>query len=543
MEKGFVRAGIACAVVSLGLFSGVRDAAACGGCFHPSTEQGSSVITDHRMVLKVSQAETILWDQVRYSGSPSEFAWVLPVRAGARVELSRDEWIAALDASTLTTVRGPDVSCQQFIQPSNGGGGGSSTSSSSGGGYSAGGGGGGGGCGSSSSSSSVSYPDAGSSRRSPPPPEPPPSEGDDGGFAGNDEVQVVSQSVIGPYQAVTIHSTDGGGIGKWLTDNGFAIPDAVKPIVDAYTQGGFDFIALRLRPDASVRAMRPVRVITPGADITLPLRMVAAGVGAHVGLTLWVIGEGRYHTQNFPDAPLDWSSLRWNAGENRSNLKELTAAALTADDGRGWLTETSTTADVSTNYAYGPNPTLYNAFHSQCAYLPARTVPCDPSELTTPDTDAGAPDAGDDGGDAGDAGTTGCTKVVTGCDDFDDLDVATRGLHPTDIWVTRLRAYLPIGALSVDLRLEATPDQSSIDPLHQTTNFTDPSFDPCAAFKTTPPSNPPPPSSPPPAPPSSSSDDGCACRSAPIQEDAGTAFLILLGAVGARAVARRRERK
>src|SRR4051812_6953527 len=88
MDKTIVRAGAACAVLALGLISGVRDAAACGGCFHPSAEQGSSVITDHRMVLKVSTSETILWDQVSYAGSPSEFAWVLPVRAGAKVELS-----------------------------------------------------------------------------------------------------------------------------------------------------------------------------------------------------------------------------------------------------------------------------------------------------------------------------------------------------------------------------------------------------------------------------------------------------------------------
>ena len=78
----------------------VRDAEACGGCFHPEptvintgTETTSSVITDHRMVFKISQNETILWDQVRYTGRPDEFAWVLPVREGAKVELSRDEFI------------------------------------------------------------------------------------------------------------------------------------------------------------------------------------------------------------------------------------------------------------------------------------------------------------------------------------------------------------------------------------------------------------------------------------------------------------------
>jgi len=62
-----------------------------------------------------------------------------------------------------------------------------------------------------------------------------------------------------------------------------------------------------------VRAMRPVRVVTPGADPSLPLRMVAAGVGQSVGLTLYVLGEGRYQAQNFPNAIVDEKKLVWTS--------------------------------------------------------------------------------------------------------------------------------------------------------------------------------------------------------------------------------------
>ena len=84
--RGFLyAAAVVCATVAM-----PTDADACGGCFHPVAESGVSVVTDHRMVFKLSKTETVLWDQVRYSGDPEEFAWVLPVRGGARVELSRD---------------------------------------------------------------------------------------------------------------------------------------------------------------------------------------------------------------------------------------------------------------------------------------------------------------------------------------------------------------------------------------------------------------------------------------------------------------------
>src|ERR1043165_4456682 len=83
---------------------------ACGGCFHQK-DDAPSVVTDHRMVLSVSKTQTVLWDQVRYQGNPAEFAWVLPVHAGAKLELSHDAWLAALDAATRPTVTSPSVTC------------------------------------------------------------------------------------------------------------------------------------------------------------------------------------------------------------------------------------------------------------------------------------------------------------------------------------------------------------------------------------------------------------------------------------------------
>ena len=40
--------------------------------------------------------------------------------------------------------------------------------------------------------------------------------------------------------------------------------------------------------------MRPIRVTTQGASLALPLRMAAVGTGATVGITLWVVSDGRY---------------------------------------------------------------------------------------------------------------------------------------------------------------------------------------------------------------------------------------------------------
>jgi hypothetical protein len=48
----------------------------------------------------------------------------------------------------------------------------------------------------------------------------------------------------------------------------------------------------------------------------------------------------------------------------------------------------------------------------------------------------------------------------------DDLDVAVRGLHPTDVWVTRMRAFLPNAAMDTTLELEPMPQQTIVENVH-----------------------------------------------------------------------------
>ncbi|MDB5217054.1 MAG: hypothetical protein JWO86_4981, partial [Myxococcaceae bacterium] len=392
-------------------------------------------------------------------------------------------------------------------------------------------------------------------------------------FTGDDNVDVVAQSAIGPYQAVTIRASGTTGITQWLTTNGFAVPPSIMPVIDGYIAQKLDFIALRLAPNQGIQAMRPVRVVTPGADTTLPLRMVAAGVGATVGLTLWVIGEGRYEAQNFPNAPVDWSSLAWDVNQRRSNRSVLEAAALASNRGRSWITEAAIRTSLTTTGSSVALPNVHDAYLSQCRFGPARRVACDETALPPPDgkpgdvvgtdPDAGTvvvdqdaaavgadTDAGDDGGadsGAGDGGTgdggtvdggVACTKLVSGCDGFDDLDVGSAGLHAGDVWVTRLRADLPVSALATDLELAASAEQVELSPTHKTSKFTDPLFDPCTGTRSKGTTS------------SSGSTgvsvgnggDGCTCRTARLKDGLGTWLLIGVTMVALPLLTRRRRK-
>jgi len=69
MNRAKLIGGLSVCASAIGV-AGARDASACGGCFHPPTQTVSD-ITDERMLLAVSTLQSTLYDQRRYSGSPS----------------------------------------------------------------------------------------------------------------------------------------------------------------------------------------------------------------------------------------------------------------------------------------------------------------------------------------------------------------------------------------------------------------------------------------------------------------------------------------
>lgn len=450
------------AVMALMMFTAAvavpRDADACGACYGPANE--STIVNDHRMALSIGKQQTILWDQISYSGNPKEFAYVLPARPGTRIEPSSDAWFGALDASTRPIIMGP---------PQYGGGGYGSS------GYSGGNGGGdngGGGCCSSSETTSAFSAGAADASAG--------SSGSSGAAPGaeREPVEVVEQKVVGPYETITVRSTEPEALDTWLREHGFAIPEQSGPIIADYVKNGFDFIALRLRPASDVRAIEPIRIVAPGADPTLPLRLMQIGAGANLGITLWVIGEGRWHTKNFPDAVIDFSKLIWDSAKSRSNYQELSFAAMAKENGRAILTEYADRPNLNPN-APQPQPGqmanvgLASAYRVACVKQPLPPVR-DAGPLDAGAPDASPEDAGDDaevdGGDldGGDGGASDASvPPVVETNQCDDLEIALDSLNGADVMITRLRAKLPYAALNDTMILEPTADQGPIDNVHQ----------------------------------------------------------------------------
>jgi hypothetical protein len=430
-----------------------RPAAACGGCFVPPPQAAGkeSVVTAHRMALSISSEQTILWDQIKYSGAPDEFAWVLPVKPGARIEVASDAWFDVLDAATTPQTYAPDLECSApgFF-----------------------------GCG--VAAAPVTSMGCGEGA----------AVGDGGEATNNPPVTVVSHGSAGPYETVILSADVPGALPAWLEQHGYAIPDDIHPLIDAYVAEGFDFVALRLLPAAGIQQMRPVRVVQSGAVTTLPLRMVTAGTGPFTEITLFVLGEGRYTTQNIPEVPFSDALLTWDFATASSNYGELRKMTLSQHGGavfyapfaekgalfreilnepaqqpmrfstvNGWTFGTIAETYAEQAFLNGESSSTlcaegFDAFADDKRRVVLR--PCSPEggcAAVDPATEI-------------DARELMCDPPIGSNAPLDDMAEALVGMHPADVWLTRLEANLPRAALAQDLVLVPAPvqtPQKSID--------------------------------------------------------------------------------
>jgi hypothetical protein len=417
MNRSKLALGVATAVSAV-TFAGERQASACGGCFQPPNQTVSD-ITDERMLLTVSGGQSTLYDQIKYSGSPSSFAWVLPIHGTVTVGLSADVLFNSIDAVTTTQINPPPQNCPSpnCALPQN-----AATS----------------GAGSSGSSS--------------------------GGGGG---VTVLAAANVGPYATVQLHSTSSTALDNWLTQNGYNIPTAVQPILDAYVKEGSDFLAMKLLPNQGVQSMRPVRVTTPGAGLSLPLRMASIGTGAVTGITIWVVADGRYEPQNFQFFHIEDSQLVWDWASYTSNYTTLRVQKESASKNAAWEIESS----IAVNQQVIKNTIMNGGYYYGNGLSSSGGVAVDASQDYLP---VGSADAG--------AGYESADQVRD-----DDINTLFAGLTGSTVRITRIRSDIAQTAMTNDFVLQASTDQSELSNVRnvtQSVNLTCPIYDGCNVIGT-----------------------------------------------------------
>ncbi len=333
-------------------------ASACGGCFAPPNPTGTvSIVNAHRMAFLSSPSTSILWDQIQYTGQPADFVWVLPVMGTPTVEVGDNGFFESLvQATTIQMIAPapPRTSCPpQYCGRGCSGclfANGSSAPTAS-------------------DASTIALSDAG-------------------------PVHVFHEGVVGPYETATIGSTDAMALVTWLQAHGYEVPAALRPTIDYYVSLGMNFVALRLAPMTGVDRMAPVRISSPGLSLTLPLRMIAAGVGADVSLELFVFAEQRMRTATFPNAEVDRGAITFDWSTRTFDYDARFENALFSGTGTqtNWVTEYAQPPSLVTlaSYTSGTGTSMHLAAADVAlvsaalpgAYLTRLRTRLTPAELT-----------------------------------------------------------------------------------------------------------------------------------------------------------------
>jgi hypothetical protein len=188
--------------------------------------------------------------------------------------------------------------------------------------------------------------------------------------------------------------------------------------------------------------MRPVRVTSKGPTVVLPLRMVTAGVASSVGITLWTVAQGRYEPQNFPVFFVPTSEIGWSWAQGRSNYTDLRLEKAKAFDGRGFELESS--IEIPTGVFPASQSSTGFPSSAPTSYENDYRLPPEVSGNKTP------------------------SELLQ-----EDLAALFSDQFGTTSRVTRVRADLVKAALSEDLVLSASVDQSSISPTRTITGELD----------------------------------------------------------------------
>ncbi len=270
----------------------------CGAVFDPVVQ------TAERILFRINPDDTVTSViEIQYEGEPTDFAWVLPLSApidpqsvstaspglfDALEDLTAPRFVTGMDGATADAAGMSATGCSGplwFYGPNWEGG----------------------------MESDSFVPD----------------------FTG---VEVVGDSVVGPYAVEVITAEDANTLLGWLNWNGYQLPGNAQTAIASYVGEGGAFLGVKLNPDVPAGPIDALEVTMPGTEPSLPLLLTAVAAADDMDITAYVLADERYAPANYVDHAFDWSRVQW-AGEGRTDYEDRIPSEVDALGGRAFLTE------------------------------------------------------------------------------------------------------------------------------------------------------------------------------------------------------------
>ena len=161
---------------------------------------------------------------------------------------------------------------------------------------------------------------------------------DDGiAIAESGEVEVVAREQVGPYDTVVITSEDPQAVVDWLVDNDYQLGDLGVPLLTPYVEGGFYFLALKLAAESEVGDLQPIAMTYAAATPGIPIRLTAVATEPDLGVLAWVLAEHRAIPENYLHVQVNEALVDWFSGG--FNYPDVVTEAANEAGGQAFVTD------------------------------------------------------------------------------------------------------------------------------------------------------------------------------------------------------------
>ena len=272
---------------------------ACGGFFCSNVPMNQAA--ERILFTKRNDGKITTHVQIQFSGSKTDFAWILPVPSVPELGISHNSVFQQLQFATQPTfqLEWEESDCE-FL--------------------------------------------------------PPPifRNFDDGVLeaAAGGDVEVIAEERIGPYDTAIITSTDPTAMTEWLVNNGYQLDALGADLLRPYTDMGMYFIALRLAPDSDVGDLQPISMTYEAQNPMIPIKLTAIAAEPNMGVQVWILGQDRAIPENYLHVEINEAAIDWlNFGSNYDQV--LTDAADEAG-GQAFTTEYAGKSSIMADRIYRP---------------------------------------------------------------------------------------------------------------------------------------------------------------------------------------------
>ena len=114
-------------------------------------------------------------------------------------------------------------------------------------------------------------------------------------------VSILDRKLVGIFETTTIASHDAKALQTWLSENGFAVPTNTKPVIASYVKDGWVFVAAKVnreKPDNETSTPHPLSFTFKTDKPVYPMRLTGVDNGP-LSVELFVFGSSRAKAEHF----------------------------------------------------------------------------------------------------------------------------------------------------------------------------------------------------------------------------------------------------